>query len=93
MTTMSNLQVPTRPTSQWPVGMRLRFKPDAQLESQHATLRGTAVIVLSGLKLIGPTGISKHFSWRQEVLAMGRGCRVGWARPDQLDLPVDELES
>lgn len=89
MTTLSYPNIPTRPASQWPVGVRLRFKPDAGLEPQHQALRGTSVIVLSGLKLIGPSGSGMRLSWRQEILAMGSGCRVGWARPDQLELPVD----
>ena len=81
--------IPSRPASQWPVGVRLRFKPRASLSHHHDSLRGTPVIVLSGLKLIGPTGPDQVYSWRQEVLSFGAGARVGWARPDQLDLPVD----
>lgn len=92
MSLMSSTRVPSRPASQWPVGMRLRFKPDATLESRHHGLRGSAVLVLSELKLIGPTGDDGRLSWRQEILAIGGGCRVGWARPDQLDLPLDEGE-
>ncbi len=81
--------IPARPASQWPVGMRLRFKPGAELSQQHDVLRGTSAIVLSGLKLVGPTGPDMSFSWRQEILAFGAGARPGWARPDQLELPVD----
>lgn len=84
--------IPARPASQWPVAMRLRFRPDADLEIKHQHLRGTAVIVMSALKLIGPNGSDGRFSWRQEILAMGNGCRIGWARPDQLQLPVDQAE-
>ncbi|HVT37253.1 MAG TPA: hypothetical protein VHE37_16835 [Nevskiaceae bacterium] len=84
--------VPTRPSTQWPVGVRLRFKPDAELHAQHATLKGTQVLVLSGLKLIGPSGPDLRCSWRQEILSFAAGCRVGWARPDQLELPLDEEE-
>ena len=90
--TSFSAQVPVRPASQWPVSMRLRFKPDADLESRHDKLRGTAVLVLSELKLVGPTGEQGRLSWRQEILSLGNGCRVGWARPDQLELPVDQPE-
>ena len=84
--------VPVRPSSQWPVSMRLRFRPDAELEARHQGLRGTAVLVLSELKLVGPSGEEGRLSWRQEILSLSNGCRVGWARPDQLELPVDQLE-
>lgn len=86
----SPVTIPTRPVSQWPVAMRLRFKPDADLEPKHRALRGAPVIVMSALKLIGPTGPETRLSWRQEVLALGGNARVGWARPDQLELPVDQ---
>lgn len=83
------VMIPARPRSQWPVGARLRFKPDAVLAARHQSLCGTAVLVLSGLKLIGPSGPEQSYSWRQEVLAMAQGVRLGLARPDQLELPVD----
>lgn len=78
--------VPARPASQWPVGVRLRFRPDAEFNNGHELLRGKPVIVLSGLKLIGPT--DGRYTWRQQVLSLST-CRVGWARPEQLDLPLD----
>lgn len=89
MSIYANAIIPSRPASQWPVGMRLRFKPAAALNDRHQVLRGTPVIVLSGLKLIGPKGPDMQYSWRQEVLSFGAGAKTGWARPDQLDLPVD----
>jgi len=92
MTTMRSAQIPTRPASQWPVSIRLRFKPDASLETRHQRLRGTPVIVLSELRLIGPSTSGGHYSWRQQILSMNGSCRVGWARPDQLELPIDELD-
>ncbi len=78
--------LPTRPQSQWPVGVRLRFHPDAEMSSSHEGLRGKPLLVLSALRLIGPSG--GQWSWRQQVLSLTTG-RVGWARPDQLDLPID----
>ena len=84
--------IPSRPASQWPVGARLRFKTGASLEPRHQSLAGTAVLVLSELKLIGPTGPKHSYSWRQEVLAMALGAKLGLARPDQLELPVDGLD-
>lgn len=92
MTTMRIAQIPTRPASQWPVSIRLRFKPDATVETKHERLRGTPVIVLSELRLIGPSTTDGNYSWRQQILSMGGSARVGWARPDQLELPVDELD-
>lgn len=80
-------QIPVRPASQWPVGVRLRFRSDAELNPNHERLRGKPVIVLSAMQLIGPSG--GRFSWRQQVLALSTG-KIGWARPDQLDLPLDE---
>jgi hypothetical protein len=92
MSLMRTTTIPARPASQWPVAMRLRFKPDADIEPRYRALRGTPVIVTSELRLIGPSGDEGRWSWRQEVLAMGGGFRLGWARPDQLELPVDELD-
>lgn len=80
--------IPSRPASQWPVGMRLRFRPEAQFDPRHDRLRNKPVLVLSGMKLIGPT--EGLYSWRQQVLALSTG-RVGWARPDQMTLPLDDL--
>ena len=79
--------IPARPQSQWPIGVRLRFRPDAQMSDAHGMLRGKPVLVLSALRLIGPSG--GQWSWRQQVLSLTSG-RIGWARPDQLDLPIDE---
>jgi len=79
--------IPTRPVSQWPVGARLRFHPDAQLSSSYEHLRGKPVLVLSELELIGPT-VDGRYSWRQQILAYS-SCKTGWARPDQLDLTLD----
>lgn len=79
--------IPARPQSQWPIGVRLRFHPDAEMSPAHAVLRGKPVLVLSPLRLIGPS--AGQWSWRQQVLSLTTG-RVGWARPDQLDLPIDE---
>lgn len=81
--------IPTRPASQWPVGMRLRFQQDAEMSPQYESLRGRPVLVLSGLRLIGPA--QGRYSWRQQILALSTG-RVGWARPDQLGLPIDGME-
>ena len=81
------MTLPTRPVSQWPVGARLRFAPDADLA--RPALRGTSVLVLSEMQLIGPAG---YRSWRQQVLSFSGGCQVGWARPDQLTLPIDGAE-
>lgn len=82
--------IPNRPLCQWPVGARLRFRPDAELHSHFEDLRGKPVIVLSGMRLIGPT--QGRYSWRQQILALP-SCKVGWARPDQLGLPVDGDEA
>jgi hypothetical protein len=84
--------VPSRPATQWPIGVRLRFRRDAHVEPGCESLRGTGVIVLSGMRLIGAPANAVRLSWRQEVLAFGRGCKVGWARPDQLELPPDDLD-
>ncbi len=78
--------IPARPASQWPIGMRLRFRPDAVLDPKHEGLRNRPALVLSGMKLIGPA--ASGYSWRQQVLSLSTG-RIGWARPDQLDLPLD----
>ena len=83
-------EVPGRPASQWPIGIRLRFRPDAQLQPHFEKLRGTPVLVLSRMQLLGPND-GGCYSWRQQILALGNG-RVGWARPDQLTLPIDELD-
>lgn len=80
--------IPSRPHSQWPVGARLRFRADARLKAGNDNLRGSAVLVLSELRLVG--GFEAGYSWRQQVLAFGAGCTPGWARPDQLALPLDE---
>lgn len=82
-------EVPSRPASQWPIGIRLRFRPDAELQAQHRGLRGKPVLVLSRLRLLGPS--EGRYSWRQQVLVLSTG-RIGWARPDQLGLPVDESD-
>ncbi|MES0873806.1 hypothetical protein [Sinimarinibacterium thermocellulolyticum] len=79
--------IPARPPSQWPVGVRLRFRPDAEMSPTHEALRGKPLLVLSALRLIGPN--DGRWSWRQQVLSLTTG-RVGWARPDQLDLPIDD---
>ncbi len=84
--TLTPLPIPSRPASQWPIGMRLRFRTDAQLDPRHDSLRNKPVLVLSGMKLLGPSHGS--YSWRQEVLSLSTG-RIGWARPDQLALPLD----
>jgi hypothetical protein len=81
--------IPSRPHSHWPVGARLHFKRGGALAPRHQALSGTAVLVLSELKLVGPSGPSQSYSWRQEVLAMALGGKLGLARPDQLELPVD----
>lgn len=81
--------VPTRPASQWPVGMRLRFHSQAQLNPQHESLRGKPVLVLSAMRLVGPA--DGHYSWRQQIIALSTG-KIGWARPDQLGLPIDGTE-
>ncbi len=78
--------IPARPLSQWPVGVRLRFHPSAALNANSESLRGKPLLVLSEMRLIGPT--DDTYSWRQQVLSLTTG-RVGWARPDQLDLPLD----
>lgn len=81
--------VPSRPASQWPIGMRLRFQPNATLHPQHEVLRGKPVLVLSAMRLVGPA--DGQYSWRQQIIALSTG-KIGWARPDQLGLPVDEVE-
>jgi hypothetical protein len=86
MTDSTTAFIPLRPASQWPVGVRLRFHPEAELNPEYEYLRGKLVIVLSGLQLIGPS--AGRYSWRQQILALSN-CRVGWARPDQLGLPLD----
>ena len=87
-----SIGVPGRPASQWPVGMRLRFKMDAAMRSQHQHRRGAPVVVLSELRLVGPSALDGSYSWRQEVLTFGDGCTPGWARPDQLELPHDDQD-
>ena len=81
--------IPTRPVSQWPVGMRLRFRSDASMNPGHERLRGRPVLVLSEMRLIGSS--AGQYSWRQQILALSTGS-VGWARPEQLDLPIDGAE-
>lgn len=78
--------IPTRPVSQWPVGIRLNFRDDADLHEHYQHLRSKPLLVLSGLKLIGNG--EGPYSWRQQVLALTTGT-FGWARPDQLGLPID----
>ena len=78
--------IPARPVSQWPVGARLRFLPDAELNPRHEQLRNTMALVLGEMQLIGPS--NGRYSWRQQILSLST-CRVGWARPDQLGLPLD----
>lgn len=85
----SATQIPARPALQWQVGVRLRFHPKAELNESYESLRGKPVLVLSELQLIGPT--KGQYSWRQQVLAFSN-CKVGWARPDQLDLLNEEQE-
>ncbi len=63
MTDSTLAPIPVRPASQWPVGVRLRFRSDAELNPNHERLRGKPVIVLSAMQLIGPSG--GRFSWRQ----------------------------
>ncbi|MEW6168972.1 MAG: hypothetical protein AB1651_14935 [Pseudomonadota bacterium] len=82
----STLPIPARPASQWPIGVRLRFREDAELNPPHRHLRGRPLLVLSGLRLLGPN--DGRYSWRQQVLALSTG-KIGWARPDQLALPLD----
>ncbi|QHS11137.1 hypothetical protein [Sinimarinibacterium sp. NLF-5-8] len=77
--------LPARPRSQWPVGIDLRFHPDAEVKAGYEWLRSTPLRVMSQLRLIEARNGS---SWRQQVLALSCG-RIGWARPDQLDLPLD----
>jgi hypothetical protein len=89
MSDTTQLLVPTRPLSQWPIGIRLCFRRDAEVKPQHRNLRGKPVLVLSGLKLIGNG--DGPFSWRQQILALSTGT-IGWARPDQLGLPLDGNE-
>ncbi|AXQ27758.1 hypothetical protein D0B54_03310 [Solimonas sp. K1W22B-7] len=86
MSDLSPVLIPTRPSSQWPVGARLRFLPDAELNPRHDQLRGKPVLVLGEMQLIGPS--EGRYSWRQQILSLST-CRVGWARPDQLGLPLD----
>ena len=85
-----SIRVPVRPAGQWPVAMRLRFKHDADMHSQHQHRRGAPVLVMSELRLVGPSSVDGSYSWRQEVLSLGGGCTPGWARPDQLELPSDD---
>lgn len=80
--------IPSRPASHWPAGLKLRFAADARLAPGREQLRGRPVLVLSELRLIGPT--ASGYSWRQQVLVLTTG-QIGWARPDQLDLPLDEV--
>lgn len=87
MSDRTTVKIPSRPASHWPAGLRLRFRPDALLADGRDALRGRPVLVLSGLRLIGPT--ASGYSWRQQVLVLTTG-QIGWARPDQLDLPIDE---
>lgn len=78
----------SRPASQWPIGIRLRFRPDASLNPQYEHLRGKPLLVLSRLQLLGPNE-QGCYSWRQQILSLSTG-RVGWARPEQLTLPIDD---
>ncbi|HEY0917041.1 hypothetical protein [Solimonas sp. SE-A11] len=86
MSDITAVVVPARPASQWPVGARLRFLPEAELNPSHERLRGTMALVLGEMQLIGPS--NGRYSWRQQILSLST-CRVGWARPDQLGLPLD----
>ncbi|MFT4046744.1 MAG: hypothetical protein QM661_08620 [Solimonas sp.] len=89
MSQPNTVETSGRPGSQWPVGMRLRFHPDAKLNPQFESLRGRPVLILSRMQLLGPNKAG-CYSWRQQILSLSTG-RIGWARPDQqLALPVDD---
>ncbi|HET8882265.1 MAG TPA: hypothetical protein VFM56_08835 [Solimonas sp.] len=90
MKASSAAAVPVRPATQWPIGIRLRFDPQANLQPQHRALRGKPVLVLSRLRLMGPS--DGRYSWRQQVLVLSTG-KLGWARPEQLTLPLDDLDA
>ncbi|MBI2969402.1 MAG: hypothetical protein HYY36_01515 [Gammaproteobacteria bacterium] len=78
------VQMPLPFCRAWPVGLRLRFKLDANLRPRHAYLRGTPVLILSPL-----TFHPEPNDWRQYVAAFGARYaehRFGWARPDQLEV-------
>jgi hypothetical protein len=81
---MSNCQqLPLPLHRSWPVGARLRFKTDAILRSAFHYLRGSPVLVLSGLQQVGEPP-----EWRQYITAFGARYpedQFGWALPEQLE--------
>lgn len=68
----------------WRVGTRLRFKLDAVVKPRYRYLRGTPVLVLTALRLVGePPG------WRQWIAVFGAHYpedQFGWALPEQLEI-------
>lgn len=63
----------------WPLGAKLRFKLDADLQPRYRYLRGTNVTVVSGPHLMPPDGMHTTWDIAQSVDAEVFGGE-GWAR-------------
>ena len=77
-----HLQLPLPLERPWPVGIRLRFKLDAEMRPRFLYLRGTPALVLSPLEIL-------EDEWRQYVTAFGARYpwdQFGWALPEQLEI-------
>ena len=71
--------------SGWPVGARLRFRLDADLQPKYRHLRGTNVCVIGTLHLVSPTDGRRTWDVRQRVWADAFN-GAGWADPAHLEL-------
>lgn len=70
----------------WPVGSRLRFRLDADIQPKYQHLRGTPVIVLSDVFWSSPSDGFPTWSWRQRVLALAYSVsKSGSAQPSHLE--------
>ena len=82
--TEPGLQLPLPLHNSWPVGLRLRFRLDADIRPRYHYLRGTPVLVLEPLKFL-----EAHDRWCQLVMVFGARYaedRIGWASPESLEL-------
>lgn len=75
--------------SGWPVGARLRFRLDAELQVKYQHLRGSRVEVLGPPHLVSPRDGRTTWDVRQRVWADAFG-GPGWADPQHLEPRPDE---
>lgn len=73
----------------WPIGARLRFKLNGDLQPKYRHLRGTNVSVLGGPHLVPPTDGHKTWGTCQWVYSEGLG-REGWCRLHLLEPRPDD---